>query len=213
MALHETETILDRKLPFSLAAEQALLGSILIDPNALNEVADVLQASDFYISEHTQIYLALRELFLTNNEIDPVTLIDTLVHKGVYEKAGGEEYIRSIFESTPQAMNITDYARIIKEESTRRLIISVCSEVSEMTYGEQEGVAHILDYAQGQLSDISAGRDSKNFRHIRDVLTSVYENLQALSTNAESVQTTKTGFSGLDTVLSGMDTRTILSNP
>ena len=193
-----------RKQPASLAAERALLGSILIDPAKITEILTMVRAEDFYLTEHQQIFLAMRELFDASSEIDPVTLIDTLVHKGVYEKAGGEEYIRSIFESTPQAMNITDYARIIKEESTRRQIISVCSEVSEMTYGEQEGVAHILDYAQGQLSDISAGRDSKSFRHIRDVLRNVLEDLHRLAENGGEIQGTATGFSGLDRVLVGM---------
>ena len=68
-----------RKLPFSMPAEQSLLGSVLIDPTSLNEVADLLNAEDFYLSEHKQIYLAMHELFLTNKEIDVVTLIDMLV--------------------------------------------------------------------------------------------------------------------------------------
>ena len=193
-----------RKQPVSLSAERALLGSILIDPARITDVLTVVRAEDFYLAEHQQIFLAMRELFDASNEIDPVTLIDTLVHKGVYEKSGGEEYIRSIFESTPQAMNIADYARIVKEESTRRQIITVCSEVSEMTYGEQESVAHILDYAQGQFTDISAGRDSKNFRHIREVLRNVLEDLHRLAESDGAMQGTPTGFSGLDRVLVGM---------
>ena len=77
---------LNRKLPFSLIAEQSLLGSILIDPASINEVADIVKAEDFYITEHKQIYLAATELFMTNREIDVVTLIDMLVHKGIYTK-------------------------------------------------------------------------------------------------------------------------------
>ena len=106
MQNNASDTILDRKLPFSLVAEQALLGSILIDPNALNEVADLIQATDFYISEHTKIYLALRELFLTNNEIDVVTLVDMLVRQGVYDKSGGQDYIKTLAEAVPSAMNV-----------------------------------------------------------------------------------------------------------
>lgn len=193
-----------RKLPASLPAERALLGSILIDPAKITDVLTVVRAEDFYLAEHQQIFLAMRELFDASSEIDPVTLVDTLVHKGVYEKAGGEEYIRSIYETTPQAMNVADYARIVKEESTRRQIISLCAEVSEMTYAEQEGVPHILDYAQGQFSDISAGRDSKSFRHIRDVLRNVLEDLKHLAESDGAMQGTPTGFSGLDRVLVGM---------
>ena len=95
-----------RKMPCSLSSERALLGSILIDPHAITDVLTVVQADDFYVTEHKEIFLAMRELFDTSSEIDPVTLIDTLVHKGVYEKSGGEDYIRSLVEATPSAMNI-----------------------------------------------------------------------------------------------------------
>lgn len=193
-----------RKMPFSLIAEQSLLGSVLIDPDAFNEIADIVSSTDFYITEHTQIYLAMRELFITNSEIDIVTLIDTLVRKGIYDKSGGEDYIRTLTQVVPNALNVKDYAKIVKEKSILRGLITACGEISDVAYREHESTTHIIDYAENKIFEIAQGRDSKNFRHIRDVLTSVYENLQALSTNAESVQTTKTGFSGLDTVLSGM---------
>ena len=124
------EELASRTMPCSLSAERALLGSILIDPSSINEIAATVGADDFYVQEHKQIYLAMRELFDASQEIDPVTLIDSLVHKGVYEKAGGESYVRSLLDVTPSAMNIADYARIVKEESTRRRIIEVCGEIS-----------------------------------------------------------------------------------
>ena len=108
---------LNRKLPFSLIAEQSLLGSILIDPASINEVADLVKADDFYITEHKQIYLAATELFMTNREIDVVTLIDMLVHKGIYNKSGGEDYIRTLSEVVPTALNVKDYAKIVKEKA------------------------------------------------------------------------------------------------
>ena len=193
-----------RKMPCSLSSERALLGSILIDPSAITDILTVVQADDFYVAEHKEIFLAMRELFDTSSEIDPVTLIDTLVHKGVYEKSGGEDYIRSLVEATPSAMNIKDYARIVKEESIRRRIIATCADISDMTYGEQESITHILDLAQGQFTDIAAGRDTRSFRHIRDVLRDVLANLHQLATDKESCQGTPTGFSGVDRLLVGM---------
>ena len=193
-----------RKMPFSLIAEQSLLGSILIDPDAFNDIADMVSSTDFYITEHTQIYLAMHELFLTNSEIDIVTLIDTLVRKGIYDKSGGEDYIRTLSQVVPNALNVKDYAKIVKEKSILRGLIEVCGDISNVAYSEHESTTSIIDYAENKIFEIAQGRDSKNFRHIREVLGSVYENLQALSTNAESVQTTSTGFSGLDAVLAGM---------
>ncbi|MBE6702518.1 MAG: replicative DNA helicase [Ruminococcaceae bacterium] len=193
-----------RQKPAALTSERALLGSILIDPACITDVLTVITAEDFYLTEHKEIFLAMRELFDASSEIDPVTLIDMLVHKGVYEKSGGEEYIRSLLEATPSAMNVKDYARIVKEKSTLRRIIDTCADVSNMTFTEQEEVGHILDYAQSQFTEISAGRDSRNFRHIRDVLRDVLGNLHELAEDPEAAHGTPTGFSGVDRVLVGM---------
>ncbi len=187
-----------------MPAEQSLLGSVLIDPASLNEVADLLSGEDFYLSEHKQIYLSMRELFLANNQIDVVTLIDTLVRRGVYDKSGGEDYLRTLAESVPDALNVKDYARIIKEKSVLRQLIDACSEISEAAYSEQEAVTEILDHAENLIFNIAQGRDTKNFRHIRDVLGEVYGHLHELSTNKEGTQGTQTGFSALDRVLAGM---------
>ena len=193
-----------RKMPASLSAERAVLGSILIDPASITEVLSLIRAEDFYMAEHREIFLAMRELFDASSEIDHVTLVDALVHKGVYEKAGGEEYVRALLDATPGAVNVMDYARIVKEESTRRQIITVCSEVSDMTYGERDGVSRVLDYAQGQLNDIAQGRDTRNLRDIKDVLRDVFDNLHMLAENGSEAHGLPTGFSGVDRVLVGM---------
>ena len=195
---------LNRKLPFSLIAEQSLLGSILIDPASINEVADIIKADDFYITEHKQIYLAATELFLANREIDVVTLIDTLVHRGVYDKSGGEDYIRNIAEVVPNALNVKDYAKIVKEKSSLRQLIEVCGEINENAYSEQQSASGIIEYAESKIFSIAQGRDNKSFRHIRDVLGSVYNQLHELAQNDGAGQGTPTGFSGLDRVLVGM---------
>ena len=193
-----------KKLPFSMPAEQSLLGSILIDPVSLSEVADALTAEDFYLTEHKQIYLAMHELFLTNKEIDVVTLIDMLVVKGIYDKSGGEDYIRTLTETVPDALNVKDYARIVKEKSVLRQLIAACGEISESAYSEQESVSSVLDHAQNLIFQIAQGRDTKNFRHIREVLGDVYGHLHELNTNREATRGTQTGFSALDRVLAGL---------
>ncbi len=193
-----------KKLPFSLIAEQSLLGSVLIDPVCLREIADKISAEDFYITEHTQIYLAMHELFLINSEIDVVTLIDMLVKKGIYDKSGGEEYLKTLCEVVPSSLNVKDYAKIVKEKSLLRQLIGVCGEIEETAYSEQEEVARILDAAEHKIFNIAQGRDTKNFRHIREVLIDVHGHLKDLQEKPNEMQGTKTGFSGLDRVLVGM---------
>ena len=193
-----------KRLPFSMPAEQSLLGAILIDPISITQVADLLNSEDFYFEEHKQIYLAMQELFMANSEIDVVTLIDMLVTTGIYNKSGGEDYIRTLTDAVPDALNIRDYARIVKEKSVLRQLIAACSEISEAAYSEQESVVDIIDHAENLIFNIAQGRDTKGFRHIKDVLGDVYAHLHDLNTNKEATQGTQTGFSALDRVLAGL---------
>ena len=198
------ESILDRKLPFSMIAEQSLLGCVLIDPECLNELTELVSSEDFYLSEHKQIFLAMHELYLTNHSIDVVTLIDALVRAGVYDKSGGEQYIRTIAEVVPGAQNAKDYAKIVRDKSQLRQLIGICGEISDIAYSEQDDVGRTIEYAESQVFALAQGRDTKSFRHIRDVLVDVYNHLHELSTDKAAAQGTPTGFSGLDKVLAGM---------
>lgn len=193
-----------RKLPFSMLAEQSLLGAILIDPSALDEVEVTIKADDFYLEEHKQIYLAMSELFLASREIDVVTLIDRLVTAGVYDKSGGEDYLRTLSETVPDALNVKDYARIIKNKSVLRQLIFAANEISESAYSEQENVSDVLDHAENLIYQVAQGRDTQNFRPVQEVLESLYFNLHQLQENPEAVAGTQTGFSALDHVLAGM---------
>ncbi len=200
----EEELLNNKKIPFSLIAEQSLLGSILVDPESLNLIADTIREDDFYLEEHRQIYSAMHKLFLVNKQIDVVTLIDMLVHQGVYDHSGGESYIRTIAEVVPSAMNVRDYAAIVRDKSLLRQTISSCEEAIAMAYAEQDEVSAILDLTQNKLYAIAQGRETKGFRTINEVIVDVYSRLQALSQNKEAEQNVQTGFSGLDRVLAGM---------
>ena len=164
----------------------------------------MLNSEDFYLEEHKQIYLAMQGLFMANSEIDVVTLIDMLVSKGIYNKSGGEDYIRTLTDAVPDALNIKDYARIVKEKSVLRQLIAASSEIAEAAYSEQESVVDIIDHAENLIFNIAQGRDTKGFRHIKDVLGDVYAHLHDLNTNKEATQGTQTGFSALDRVLAGL---------
>ena len=193
-----------RKLPFSLIAEQSLLGSVLVDPESLNDITEIVSANDFYLTEHSQIFTAMHELFLVNREIDIVTLIDMLVSKGIYSKSGGEDYIRSLYQAVPNALNIKDYAAIVRQKSLLRSLIDACSDISDKAYSEEGSANELIEYAEATIFDIAGGKDTKSFKHIRDVIGNVYQNLHTLATEGENAQGTKTGFSGIDNVLAGM---------
>jgi len=200
-----TSSELIKKMPFSLEAEQSVLGSILIHPECFSEIAAELKSGDFYLSSHEQIYLAMQDLFLQNRTIDVVTLIDSLVHRGVYETTEeGKKYIKLIAEVVPSAANVKDYAKIVRDKHMLRRLIEACADISEKAYAEQEDVPFLLDNAAQQIFDIAENNETKGFTHIRDALLANYEHLKLLKTDPQAAAGQPTGFSDLDRVLVGM---------
>ena len=190
-----------RQMPVSIEAEQALLGSIIVSPDAFDKVSGVITAEDFYLAEHKHIYSTLLAMYAKSKTIDVVTLVNALVEEGYRDEAGGIQYVTLIAESVPSAANVKDYAKIVKDKSTLRRLIGVCDEISNDAYGESEEVRVIIDSAEQKIFDISHNNDSKELRHIRDVLQNVYQDIETLSETKGAVTGTKTGFSGLDKML------------
>ena len=200
-----TTNELIKKMPFSLEAEQSVLGSILINPECFSEIASELKSNDFYIETHKEIYLAMQELFLKNRTIDLVTLIDTLIKQGVYDKEEeSKKYIKLIAEVVPSASNVKDYAKIVRDNSTLRSLIDVCADVTELAYTNQGDVEKLLDSAQQKIYDINQTSQIKGFTHIREALLANYEHLRLLKTDPDAATGQPTGFSALDRVLVGM---------
>ncbi len=194
-----------KKLPFSILAEQALLGSVLIDPQAMVQISDTIRASDFYIGEHRSIYTAMLHLCDGRHDIDTVTLLDMLEKDNTYKnRAEAEGYLRTLADCVPSALNVKDYARIVVEKSLMRQLIESCSAITERAYSEQENVGDVLEYASSQISAIAAGRDTRAFSDLATLLASVYNHLTELSQNPSAFEGVKTGYGDLDRQLAGI---------
>jgi len=195
---------LSRRMPFSLEAEQSVLGAILIDPSCMDHLAGILSAEDFMLEEHRDVFTAMQKMYLRSKTIDVVTLLDELVRDGVYDEAGGKDYIRLISEIVPSAANVKDYAEIVRDKSMLRALISACDDISTMAYSEQEDTAHLVEMAEQKIFAVAEGRENKGFTHIRDALVQVYDRLHLLAENKAEALGMPTGFSGLDRVLVGL---------
>lgn len=193
-----------KKLPFSLEAEQAVLGSVLIDPEKISDVATIITSEDFYLDEHKSIFSAMQKLSLQARDIDPVVLMESLVQEGVYDIEQSKKYIRTIAEIVPSSSNIKDYAKIVKDKSLLRQLINVCGEITDSAYAEQDEAARIVDSAEARIFSIAQTKESRDFAHIRDVIIETYRNIKEIATNPDSAKGTPTGFSGLDKVLVGL---------
>ena len=193
-----------KKLPFSMLAEQALLGSILIDPPALTQISDTVRAEDFHLQEHRQIYQAMKQLSLLTHDIDHVTLLDVLEKEKVYNRDEAEVYLRTLADAVPNALNIKDYARIVLEKSVMRRLIETCGNISERAYSEQENVGELIEYAASQMSEIAMGRDSRGFVTMTSVLETIFRNLSILYDDPNAFDGIQTGYGDLDTTLAGI---------
>ena len=191
-------------MPFSLEAEQSVLGAILIDPTCMDHLAGILSAEDFMLEEHKDVFSAMQKMYLRSKTIDVVTLLDELVRDGVYDEAGGKDYIRLISEIVPSAANVKDYAEIVRDKSMLRALIGACDDITAMAYSEQEDTAHLVEMAEQKIFAVAEGRENKGFTHIRDALVQVYDRLHLLAENKTEALGMPTGFSGLDRVLVGL---------
>ena len=195
---------LDRRMPFSLEAEQSVLGSIMIDPSCMDNIATLISRDDFYLPEHAEIFSAMQSMYLKNRNIDVVTLIDELVTSGTYDEAGGNNYLKLIAETVPTAANAVDYAKIVRDKAILRQLIEAGEDIAEAAYAGEDEAERLVEYAEAKVFRIAEGRENKNFIHIRDALLQVYERLKLLKENPEEVKGTPTGFDSLDNVIVGL---------
>ena len=187
-----------KQMPVAIEAEQAFLGSIIRKPDAFDGVGGMLVTEDFYLEEHKHIYNSITKMYTESRTIDPVTLANALVEAGDRDQTGGIQYIALLADSVPSAANIKEYAKIIKDKSTLRRLIDVCDKINKEAYEESTPVRNVIDNAEQMIFDISNNNDTKELRHIRDILQNVYQDLSAASENKGSDKGVKTGFSGVD---------------
>ena len=193
-----------RQMPFSLEAEQSVLGAIILDPDKIREVANVINADDFYLEQHKKIYEAMRELFLANNTIDVITLIDELTKSGTYDDAGGKNYVALLAQSVPSLANLPDYLRIIKDKALLRRLIEASGEISRLSFLGEGETSDILERAEQLIFNIAEKRETKSLVPIKDVIMSNYKHLDDLQKNGAEALGTPTYFTDIDRHLIGM---------
>lgn len=204
MANENAADLLGRKMPFSLEAEQSVLGSILIAPESFDKIAGIVVSDDFYFENHRQIYMAMQELFLKNKDIDPVLVVDTLVKLGAYDDESGKEYLRTLAEIVPSPANVRDYASIVRDKSRLRALISVCEDVAEQAYTEADTTERLIDSAESRILALSGQDGGGSFVHIRDVLIKQFKYYQSIAEHPDENDALPTGFSDLDRTVVGM---------
>jgi replicative DNA helicase len=192
--------------PHSLDAEKSVLGSILIDKNALIKVADMIRPDDFYYEKNAIIYSSIMDLFQKRSPIDLLTLANNLDANSELEKVGGRSYLAELTHVVITATHIFQYATIVKQKSTLRKLLKAGQSIAGLGYEENKEVEELIEEAEKALFSVSQNFINDKFVHIKEILTQTYEKIAELhdDDSKDKYRGLPTGFKGLDRLLSGL---------
>ena len=196
-------TQMEKIPPQSLEAEMSLLGSVLLDKDAMLKIADIVQPEDFYKNAHAKIFEAILELYQKNDPIDLLTLSNRLTERNQLEQAGGHSYLVSLTNTVPTAAHVVNYANIVHKKATRRRLLGAAHEISKLGYEENEELDTLLDQAQRELFGVSQNYMKQTFSPIRSVLNDAFDRIDELHKNKGQLRGVPTGYPDLDALLAG----------
>ncbi len=193
-----------RNMPFSLEAEQSVLGSAFLSKFALQRICDELNTDDFYLESHMKIFDALCELNNEGKPVDITIVTDKLEKNKTLSSVGNIEYLLEVINSVPSASNIEYYINIVHEKAILRRLINVSNDIASESYLENGNVNEILDNAEMKIFNVAKTRKSSEFHKIQDVVFKAQENLEKLSNQKGEITGLATGFYEIDKLTSGL---------
>ncbi|MGL4655173.1 MAG: replicative DNA helicase [Sarcina sp.] len=192
-----------KSLPQSIEAEQAVLGAMMVERNAIAKSAEALSADDFYRESHKIVFKSIVEMFQKDDAVDQVTLIEYLKSNDMLEKAGGITYIAEMEAGVLSTENIGDYIKIVADKATLRRLIKASTDIISSCYNEQSDVMKVVDSAEKKIFDISETKNSGDFESISAVLERGFEEIERLYKNKGQTTGVASGFKDLDDKTSG----------
>jgi replicative DNA helicase len=190
--------------PHDISAERSVLGALMLDAEAIIQVAEKLQPDSFYEPAHQVIYEAMSDLFEQRTPIDAVTVTNALKKKKQLDKAGGSAVIADLTNAVSSASNVKHYARLVSEAYLRRVMISASAEMNDMAFDETKPVQEILDATEQQVFGLSQQQSARAFIKIKDTLAESFERLDELQKSGSDLRGLSTGYNDLDGVLAGL---------
>ncbi len=195
-------------LPFNLEAEQSVLGSVLLEPTCMENVLMYLKPEYFYLPQHQEIFSSMLTMFTASNgAIDPVIIADVLAKSGVYDLAGGKQYLFQLSENVPSTANVESYAKIVREQYYLRTLINISNSIIEDASSGSGNAGEIIDSAEQKIYDIRQGKETNGPKKISDVIVNgVYGQLEKLnSKDKDKYKGISTGFGTLDKYTTGLN--------
>ena len=195
----------DKKLPYSLEAEQAVLGSALVDPESVGRIATALRPENFYVTKHKEIFDCIMEMYSLSIPVEAILLLEKMREKGYYKGDDDKAYLLSLAEISSRIGNIEYYIKIVMEKAKLREVILICEKVNSLCYDNHE-LAEVLDMAEGSLYNIRMGRKNDRTQRLQDVVSSEMTVLKEISGDTTGkFEPIKAEISTFDNFLGGLN--------
>ncbi len=194
----------DKLPPQNLEAEQSVLGSLMIDKNAIIKIADLVNEDDFYKNSHGKIYKTMLYLYEHHEPIDLLSLSNRLKETDEMEKVGGQSYLASLANAVPTAANIVHYAKIVAKKSVLRKLIDNASQIISDAYDETGEIDKTLDEAEQKIFSVSQKHIRQDFTPVKPILEEAFDRIDELHKNKGKLRGVPTGFADLDNILAGL---------
>lgn len=190
--------------PNDVEAEQAVLGSMLLDKDAVIDAVEILKPEDFYREENKLIFSAMLSLYGRAEPVDLITVKDELVLLGKLDVCGGLEYLADLSDKVPTTANVENYIKIVEEKSILRNLIKTSNELIDLGYDQTLEVNEVIEKAEKEVFNLIKNRNQKGYAPIKDVLASAFEQIERLYNQKEQVTGVPTGFVDLDNKTAGL---------
>ena len=198
------DELLGKKIPYSSQAEQAVIGSMLIDPRCIAEVVKKLRADEFYVRANRDVYETVLAMFSYGQTVDPVTVIDQMKVRGVYDE-NVPAYLAEIMRITPTSANVMEYVTIIKDRALLRSVSTVADEINAMVYEGSGAAEDVLEAAEAKLHAVRENRGSGGLREIRHVMQNVFDAMSEAAASGSRIPGLSTGLPDLDDLILGLN--------
>lgn len=200
----------DKVPPQNAEAEQATIGSILIDKNAIDKIADIVRADDFYDPRHAMVFEAILDLYEKSIPVDLLSLANRLEDRGQLERIGGRAYLTGLTNSVPTSSNVVHYANTVQRKATLRRLIDASAEIAAFGRQEEEDTDVVLDKAEQSLFKVSQKFLKNKFVAIKNMLPEVFDRIDELHRSSGKMRGLPTGFTDLDSTLAGLQQSDLL---
>lgn len=199
------EELLGRQAPHSAQAEQAILGSMLIDPRCIADVVDKVTPGDFFITANQNIFETIYTMFSYGQTVDPITVLDQMKVRGVYRENESERYLRELMQVTPTAANVLEYCTIVRDKSLLRSLSDLAGEISEMVYDGTGEAASVLETAERKIYALRKGRSNEGLVPVSQVVNSAYAQIQEAAESDNAIPGLSTGLPDIDKRILGLN--------